>query len=60
MTLEMWKLFIRRLVKQWNKLSRGVVDGLTLETVKTRLDWVLSNLINLKMSLFRGAGLNDL
>lgn len=60
MTLEMWKLFLRRLVKQWNKLSRGVVDGLTLETVKTRLDWVLSNRINLKMSLFRGIGLDDL
>lgn len=47
-------------MKHWNKLSRGVVDAPTLETFKTSLDRVLSNLINLKMSLLRGAGLDDL
>jgi len=38
-------------VKCWNRLPREVVDALSLETSKVRLDGALSNLIYLKMSL---------
>ena len=34
-----------RVVKQWNRLPREVVDDPSLETFKIRLDWALSNLI---------------
>jgi len=31
-------------VKYWQRLPREVVDALTLETFRDRLDWALSNL----------------
>jgi len=34
-----------RVVKQWNRLPREVVDDPSLETFNIRLDWALSNLI---------------
>ena len=39
------KFFMVRVVKHWNRLSREVVDGPSLETFKVRLDEALSNLI---------------
>lgn len=38
------KFFTMRVVKQWNKLPREVVDALYLETLKVRLDRTLSSL----------------
>jgi len=40
-----------RMVKQWHRLPREVVDASSLETFKSRLDEALSSLIWLKMSL---------
>ena len=37
--------FTVRVVRQWNMLPRDVVDVLSLETFKVRLDGALSNLI---------------
>ena len=37
--------FTVRMVKHWNRLSREVVDALHLDSLKVRLDGVLSNLI---------------
>jgi len=34
-----------RVVRHWNRLLRDVVDALSLETLKVRLDGALSNLI---------------
>ena len=34
-----------RVVRHWNRLPRGMVDALPLETFKVRLDGALSNLI---------------
>jgi len=46
-----------RVVKPWHRLPREVVDALSLETFKVRLDGALSNLIWLKMSwLMAGVG----
>ncbi|KAK4829719.1 hypothetical protein QYF61_006180 [Mycteria americana] len=39
------KIFMMRVVKLWNRLSREVVDVASLETFKVRLDGALSNLI---------------
>lgn len=39
-------------VKLWNKLTGEIVDALSLEVFKTRLDAALSNGIQLKMFLF--------
>ncbi|KAK4807079.1 hypothetical protein QYF61_018420 [Mycteria americana] len=39
------KFFTMRVVKQWNRLPREVVDAPSLETFKVRLDRALSNLI---------------
>ena len=33
------------LVRHWNRLPRDVVEALSLETVKVRVDEALSNLI---------------
>jgi len=43
-------------VKHWRRLPREVVDALSLETFKFRLDGALSNLIQLKMSLLMAGG----
>ena len=39
------KLFTVRVVRQWNRLYREVVDVPTLEAFKARLDGALSNLV---------------
>ena len=39
------KSFTVRVVRHWNTLPRDVVDALSLETFKVRLDWALGNLI---------------
>ena len=39
------KPFTVRAVKHWNRLPRDVVDALSLEAFKVRLDQALSNLI---------------
>ena len=36
-----------RVVRHWNTLPRDVVDALSLETFKVRLDWALGNLTEL-------------
>jgi len=56
------KLFMIRVVKNWNRLPRKVVDAPSLEIFKARLDGALSNLVWLKMSLLtaQGVGLSDL
>ncbi|KAK4830424.1 hypothetical protein QYF61_011132 [Mycteria americana] len=50
------KFFTMRVVKHCTRLPREVVDAPSLETFKVRLDGALSNLIELKMSLFIGGG----
>jgi len=40
-----------RVVKHWHRLPKEVVDALSLETFKVRMDRALSNLIKLKMFL---------
>ena len=39
------KFFTVRVVRHWNMLPRDVVDALSLETFKARLDKALGNLI---------------
>jgi len=39
------------LVKHWHRLPRDLVDALSLETFKVRLDQALSNLMKLSMPL---------
>jgi len=39
------KFFTIRVVKQWNRLPREVVEAPSLETFKARLDGALSNLV---------------
>ncbi|KFV45113.1 hypothetical protein N341_08608, partial [Tyto alba] len=39
------KFFTMKVVKHWDRLPREVVDAPSLETLKVRLDWALSNLI---------------
>ena len=39
------KFFYIKAVRQWNMLPREVVDALSLETFKVRLDGALSNVI---------------
>jgi len=51
------KLFTMRVAKHWNRLSREVVEAPSLETFEARLDRALSNLVELKMSLFTAGGL---
>jgi len=41
------KSFTGRMVRHWNSLPREVVDALSLEAFKVRLDRALSNLIYL-------------
>jgi len=36
---------LKRVVRQWNRLPRGVVDAPSLKVLKARLDWALSNLV---------------
>ncbi|KFQ79096.1 hypothetical protein N337_08240, partial [Phoenicopterus ruber ruber] len=39
------KFFTMRVVKQWNRLPREVVEAPSLKTFKVRLDGALGNLI---------------
>jgi len=39
------EFFMMRLVRHWNRLLRDVVDALSLERFKIKLDRALSNLI---------------
>ena len=39
------KSFAVRMVRQWNRLPRNVVEALSLETFRVRLDPALDNLI---------------
>jgi len=45
-----------RVVKDWNRLPKEVVEAQSLETFKIKLDGTLSNLVLLKMSLFTARG----
>jgi len=45
------KSFTRGVVRHWNRLPSDVVDALSLETFKMRMDKALGNLILLWMSL---------
>lgn len=49
--------FTMRVVEDWHKLLREVMDTPSLETVKARLDKAVSNLIQLNMSLLIVGGL---
>jgi len=49
-----------RVVKPWHRLPREVVEAPSLETFKVRLDRVLGNLIQLKMSLLTAGGLESM
>lgn len=40
-----------RVVKHQKRLPKELVDAPSQETFKARLDWALSNLMSLKMSL---------
>ena len=46
------KIFIVREKRHWNRLPRDVVEAPSLATFKARLDWALSNPMELCMSLF--------
>jgi len=50
-----------RAVRHWHRVPREVVDSLSLEVFKVKLDGALSNLIHRKMSIAmpRGFGLDD-
>lgn len=39
------KIFIQKVLRHWNRFSREVVDGPSLEVLEARLDVILSNLI---------------
>jgi len=43
-------------VKHWHRLPREAAKAPSLETGKDRLDWALSNLIQLEMSLLTAGG----
>ena len=43
---------MKKVVKHWNRLPKEVVDAPSLEISKMRLDVALSNLMQLKVSLF--------
>jgi len=47
-----------RVVRHWTKLLRELVDAPSLEIYKVRLGGVLSNVIQLKMSLLIAKRLN--
>jgi len=50
--------FTMRVVKQWKRLPREVVDAPSLETFQARLDGALRNLVWLKMSLLTAGELS--
>ncbi|PKU34267.1 hypothetical protein llap_15428 [Limosa lapponica baueri] len=51
------KFFPVKVVRQWNRLPREVVDAPSLEVFKTRLDGALSNLVWWEVSLPMAGGL---
>jgi len=36
------KIFTKRVVRHWHRLPREMLDALSLETLKARLDWALT------------------
>lgn len=46
------KYFTVRVMRHWNRFSRDVVAALSLETFKAGLNWALSSLVKLWISLF--------
>ena len=52
--------FTIRVVRHWNRVSSGVVDVPSLETFQVRLDRALSNLVELEVSLFVAAELDQM
>ena len=59
--LDIRKLFFTiRAAGHWNRLPREMVDALSLETFKVRLDGTLSTLIELWVSLFIAGQLNQM
>ena len=51
------KLFIRRVVMQWNRLPKEIVDAPSLEAFKARLDVALGSLVWSLVTLHRAWGL---
>jgi len=51
------KFFTMRVVKHWNRVPKEAVNAPSLAVFKARLDGVLRNLVNWKMSLFMAGGL---
>jgi len=50
------EFFTMRVAKHWNGFPREAADGPSLETFQARLDWALSNLVWLEMSLLTAGG----
>ena len=44
-SLEMVHFFMMRVIKDWHRLSRGVVDAPSLEVLKARLNEAWKNLV---------------
>lgn len=54
------KSFTVRVVWHWNRLSRDIMDDLSLDTFKVRLDQALNHLMQLQMSLFIAGELDQM
>jgi len=54
------KFFTVRVMRQWQRWPREVVNALSLETFKARLDQALCNLVKLWMFLFISCSAGEL